>query len=309
MTTRFISSIFAFVAPISLILTSCQAVQNKKVPGVKPSAQTESALKSANFPSLQTQFACLPTEAAFLAAHRGNARDMGLAENALPSLKALYEAGIMIAEIDVAGLKDGVHILYHDGVWEDDSTGQGPVASTTWADAQGYLIRDNRGKLTSATPPKLDDVLDFAKGRMYLEIDFKSSAKYDVVIDAINTRDMGEQVILIAYNDKQAKALSALAPDMMLSISERDAKAATAYHDKDLIAAWGGRLGERNLGPNADGFALLGMARPPLDTVSGPAALIVTDYAFRDKSSGDYPGILGLTANGQNQYETCLASK
>lgn len=304
-----ISRFLPLILPISVIFSGCQVVQNTNDRAQGPSAASDSALNTAKMPSLKTQFACLPREAAFLAAHRGNARDAGLAENALPSLKALYEAGIMIAEVDVAGLKDGVHILYHDGVWEEDSTGQGPVAATTWEDAQNYLIRDNKGELTSATPPKLDDVLDYAKDRLYLELDFKSSAKYDVVVDAVKSRGMEDQVILIAYNRDQAKALTDLAPDMMLSISERDAVAATAFHDKDLIAAWGGRLAERTPVAGAEDFPLLGMARPPLKPAFGPASLIVTDYAFRDMSKGPYPGIVGLTDAGRKDYEACLASK
>jgi len=74
---------------------------------------------------LKQHFKCLPDSAALLAAHRGTAKNHGLAENGPAGLDALIKKGIMIAEIDIAKTKDGVHFLFHDGVWEDETTGKG----------------------------------------------------------------------------------------------------------------------------------------------------------------------------------------
>ena len=65
-----------------------------------------------NWPSLSKRLDCLPEEGVLIAAHRGVSRGMGLAENTIESLKALYAGGIRLAEIDVAQLKSGEHILF-----------------------------------------------------------------------------------------------------------------------------------------------------------------------------------------------------
>jgi len=152
-----------------LLLTSCLPA---------PSEPAAYILSDASWPTLDERLACLPAEGALLAAHRGTSRKRGLAENAIESLKALHEGGIRLAEIDVAQLKSGEHILFHDGVWDDKSTGKGAVAQSRWRDVQTYLLRDTDGGMSSARPSQLSDALSYAKGRLHLEIDFKSSADY-----------------------------------------------------------------------------------------------------------------------------------
>ena len=95
----------------------------------------------------------------------------------------------------MAQSKDGVHFLYHDGVWEDDSTGRGAVAATNWRDAQKFLLNDTEGKLTAQTLTSLDDYLKIAQDKIYLEIDFKSSADYRDVIAMIRQYKMSDKVI------------------------------------------------------------------------------------------------------------------
>ena len=141
-------------------------------------------------PSLTTQFECLPKETAIISAHRGTARGSGFAENGLRGLSALIKRGYLMSEIDVARLKDGTYILFHDGVWEDKSTGRGAVAASTWEQAEKYLLKDPQGKLTSDTPIKLSNYLAEAKDKIYLEIDFKSSARYQDVIKMIRAHGM-----------------------------------------------------------------------------------------------------------------------
>lgn len=94
---------------------------------------------------LRKHLECLPKPAAFVAAHRGTSKKENLPENAKSSLNALINDGILIAEVDVVGLKDGTHVLFHDGVWEEKTTGKGPVASTSWEDAQDFLLLETDG--------------------------------------------------------------------------------------------------------------------------------------------------------------------
>lgn len=295
-------ALFTAIVPF---LMGCQVEQSQKT-------RTDPL----SLPPLSAQFACLPANSALIAAHRGTSRDMNLGENALPSLKKLAEGGILMAEIDVAGLKDGVHILFHDGVWDDDTTGKGVVAASTWDQASKYLLRDNKGRLTTMTPARFDDALEYAKGRLYLEIDFKSSAKYNHVIKAIRNAGMSRHVILIAYNEKQAAALARRAPDMMISGSVRQSgdinRLMKAGVKRENIAAWVGTISdngalERTL--NGQSIPVLALGRRNLKKYAKVAKVVVSDYALSDKARGDYPGVIGLTSKSQKVYEACLSSK
>lgn len=196
-------------------------------------------------------------------------------------------------------------ILYHDGVWEEKSTGSGAVAASTWADAQTILLKDTEGKLTSDRPVSFSDTLALAKDQIYLEIDFKSSAKYEAVIDAIRKAGMSEQVILIAYNEKQGRKLARLAPDMLMSVGP-DIKAFRSAGVKTAnMAVWLGK------GPyDQDEIDELSARNIPIlawpndryvRQTAGLASLIVSDYAFR------HDPIVGLSSAGRATYEACLS--
>ncbi len=259
-------------------------------------------------PPLAKQFECLPKEAAFLAAHRGTAKGTAHPENSMGGLKALIDRGYLFAEIDIAGLKDGTHILFHDGVWEEKSTGQGVVAASTWNEVEAYLLLDTRGDFSADRPPKLEDYLKAAKDRIYLEIDFKSSAKYAHVIELIRKNNMGDQVILISYNHKQAKILAGLAPEMMISATVKQSAEVADLEALGLkrsnLTAWLGRALEDNVlteklsEMNIPVLGMMGHQSSRKKTIA--ADLLVTDYAF------DHKPIAGLNSESQAAYKACL---
>ncbi len=254
-------------------------------------------------PSLTTQFDCLPAETAIISAHRGTARGSDYAENALRGLSALIEKGYLMSEVDVARLKDGTYILFHDGVWEEDSTGRGAVAATTWEQAEKYLLNNPQGKLTSETPVKFKDYLSAAQNRIYLEIDFKSSARYEDVIKMIREKDMGAHVILIAYSAGQARKLMELAPEMWVSVSTSKASDIRTYK-KGKAAAWvGKKISDQGLVRDLQdlGTPILGsMGKDWSAQKAASADVLVTDYAFNHRP------ITGLTSKTKYEYEACL---
>jgi len=265
--------------------------------GVQPS-KTEGEL-----PGLKKQLQCLPKETALISAHRGTSRGSPHAENSFEGLNYLIDRGYLMAEIDVAKLKDNTHILYHDGIWEDGSTGKGPIASTIWAEAEKLILKDTQGRFTAEKVPKLEDYLKIASGKIYLEIDFKSSANYDYVIETIKDYNMSNHVILISYNSEQAKKLSKLAPNMMISISTQRSRDALNYPigqaaawvnkaitDKSLIK----RLEDNNI-------PIIGKIGHQWDSFKAKTAdILVTDYAIEHRP------VTGLTRKNRKQYEACL---
>lgn len=288
-----------FALTLAILLTACSNAETPQATDSSNATQTNKAL-----PPLADYISCLPQEAALIAAHRGTARNSIYPENSMSALKALIEKGYLVTEVDVAGLKDGVHILYHDGVWDEKSTGKGPIASTTWAEAEKLLLTDTKGDFSADRPVKFEDYLKVAKGNIYLEVDFKSSSKYETVIELIRKYDMANQVILISYNEGQSKKLSSLAPEMMLSIGSDEALGQTRYKPNQ-VAAW--------IGYGVDTPALvqslrdkdipiLGRVRKEWSPQAADAAdLLVTDGVF------DHSPIAGLNKSNKAELEDCLA--
>ena len=277
-----------FAAAISII--ACRGPNNTTLEPSNPTDISKQAKSLAAYP-LRAHFNCLPETAAILAAHRGTSKNKGFAENGRAGLKALIEKGILIAEIDIAKTKDGIHFLFHDGVWDDETTGKGVVASTSWKQAQKFLLKDSEGRLTSETLVHLDEYLDLAKGQIYLEIDFKSSANYEQVIQLIRAKKMASSVILISYSEGQARKLARLAPDMMISVSVRSKDDLRSYKKNGLkinnIAAWTGRNGPSKTTAQTlkdERIPILVYpAKEKINALKSTATLIVTDYALDQK--------------------------
>jgi len=296
-----------FPAFALLIATACKDNNIAKSDNPSDNMQNEKTNLAA-YP-LKQQFKCLPQTAAIIAAHRGTARNHGLAENAKQGLIALINHGTLIAEIDVAKSKDGKHFLFHDGVWEDDTTGKGVVAATNWKEAKRFLLNDTQGKLTSETLISLDDYLKLAKNNIYLEIDFKSSAVYQTVINRIRYHNMSDKVILIAYSQGQARKLAKIAPEMMVSVSVNNQNDLKSYASDGLktenIAAWTGRdgpsQGTTKLLTDRDIPILAYPSKDKAQQLSKIANLIVSDYALDQKP------IVG-TYN-KLAYKACLEQK
>ena len=255
------------------------------------------------FESLQRALSCLPRNAAIIAAHRGtDERWAEKAENSLGALNALIQHGTLMAEIDVAGLRDGTLITFHDGVWDEISTAKGPIARSQKQDLDKILLKSRTGGLTTDRPPEFADILNAAKGKMYLEVDFKSSADPQSVISTIRKADMTDQVLLIAYTPNQAKLFDRLAPDMLRSnppeasrknhavwmgygVANGGGSKAAAYKNQDIFTI--GRIGDPNRQPS---FSQLRTA----------ADILVTDQAER------YDGITGLSRKDRSAYDVCL---
>jgi len=254
-------------------------------------------------PTLKKQLECLPKETALISAHRGTAKGTSYAENSIEGLNYLINRGYLMVEIDVARLRDNTHILYHDGVWEDGSTGKGVVAATTWPQADTFILKDTRGQFTSQKIPRFEDYLKAAQGKTYLEIDFKSSANYNYVIEKIRDYGMENHVILISYNAGQAKKLSKLAPEMMISISTQTSRDVLGYPNGQAAAWVSNAIADETLINRLEdvNIPVLGKIGHQWDSKKADAAdILVTDYATEHRP------ITGLTRQNRKEYETCL---
>lgn len=273
------SPILATILIAGFGFTACQ-------PDTQNPAQTPDVTYD-NWPTLSEALACFSSSGPIISAHRGRDKSKPFAENSLSSLTDLHARGFIMAEIDVARLKDGIHILFHDGVWNEGSTGRGPIASTTYKDSQSLLLKNERGEITSDRPVSFSETLTFAKGRLYLEIDFKSSADEKKIITLIEQAGMIDHVALISYSRAQALRLHKLAPNALIAISMSKTGDIKAYEVAGLprrkMLAWLGTSNYNNTLPAnfaRQGVpAIYGMFSPRYaDTMSYAAQIIVTDF-------------------------------
>ncbi len=263
-----------------------------------------------SWPSVQNALSCLSKSGPIISAHRGRDRAGNrFADNSLEGLINLRKNGFIMAEIDVAQLKDGTLILYHDGIWDDNSTGRGAVAASRWAQAEKVLLKTRSGDITATRVPKFTEVLDWADGQFYFEIDFKSSANEAAVIKAINAAGMAQKTILISYSEKQAARLrragrKITGGDMMVAVSTRSVRDFKALKAGPSLA-WTGTKGlnEKLIGQlNAQSIpAAYGMMSPKYTKPAnyGALSVIVTDYAREAKQKA------GAAQSGASRLKAC----
>ncbi len=312
-------------------LSSCQGgnTPTNKVNGDERGRNITSNIDDiTSYPSVLDLFACKPAEKAFVAAHRGTDASSEFPEDSLAGLKSLVKYGVPFAEIDVARLKDGTMILFHDGVWDKRADGPKnimaqPLAATTWPETQKLLMKDTRRNLTAYRPSKFTDILAYSKDKLYLEIDFKSSANEAEVIKAIADADMLDQVILISYTTEQALRHHKLAPTAALSVGifkPGDIKALEARGiPTEVMTAWTGKgpltqeltnaLRAKNIPVLAASFfSIDGQVKQSGDLTlytkfAKRPDLVVTDAAFKAQQT------LEITGESLKTMKKCLAER
>ena len=244
---------------------------------------------------IATFLRCLPDSAALVAAHRGTGENLGAPENSISGLEALIAQGILMAEVDIAKIKDGTLISYHDGVWEMKSSGRGPVVATTPAEFAPIRLRDYEdGPVSGEAVPTLAQMLDTANDRIYLEVDFKTSADIGRVIDEIRARDMSDQVVLIATRDDEADILKAYADEFILSLPN-----SAAMDGQGIWVGGGWRNGPLRDIPK-DGIVIGAQWNADGPSGAGPLDILVTDEISK------FDPIVGLT--DEAGFQACLSA-
>lgn len=168
---------------------------------------------------LNAFFDCLEAQgAALVSAHRGGPYP-GHPENALQTMAALLQEIPAIMEIDLAASADGVLYLMHDDTLERTTTGEGEADALSWAELASLRLEDDAGNETPFAPTRFDDALRWADGRTILQLDFKSTARYEDAAAEIKRQQAEDRVILITYSLGAAGKLRRLLPDAMISLS------------------------------------------------------------------------------------------
>lgn len=247
------------------LLFACQDTPSKTV--TTDSVATPASVQSNALRPLPDVFDCIrETGGVVLASHRAGPA-LGYPENALETLQYANENAAFVHEIDVAESQDGVLFLMHDRTLGRTTTGSGAVAETDWADLQTLNLVDEAGTVTAFTPPKLSDVLLWAKSAgAIVELDKKPTTSFRNIISHVRAAGAENNVILITYNDNQALEVAQLAPDLMMTATinsaAHQAELEAGGLNPDHVIAW---TGIRN--PNPRAFAAL--ARRNIESAFG----------------------------------------
>lgn len=202
-------------------------------------------------PAMAAYFDCVRDGGVAISAHRAvSALDQP--ENSIAAIEATGRAiPNAILELDAVLTKDRQLVLMHDDTMDRTTTVRGRVADLTLAQVKQARLKASNGALTRAAPPTLGEALD-AAGRVgaIASIDLKPAdgeTTVDLaraVIDQVRQSRAGNRVILITYNDADARAVAAMAPEMMISAGLSGVEDLSGL-DPAQILAWTGTREER----------------------------------------------------------------
>jgi glycerophosphoryl diester phosphodiesterase len=164
--------------------------------------------------------------------HRGAA---GYApENTMASFELGRQMGADAIELDIHVTSDGKLAVIHDAEVSRTTNGEGRVRELTLAaiqalDAGAWFDPRYRGERV----PCLDDVLDWARGRVPLVIEVKGEPEptagiAELMVAAVRQRDMLDQVMSISFHHPSMRRLKELAPEIVTGLSYQAYLADTA---------------------------------------------------------------------------------
>lgn len=136
---------------------------------------------------------------------------------------ALYQKADMI-ELDVGRSRDGTLYVFHEGREKAHLNCDQPLGTMTDEDINGLRYVNTDGKTTNNNVNKLDEVLEFLKGKCYINIDKFTLYPTDIV-HTIRRHNMMEQVVVKSPAEKmQLDVIEELSPEIpyIVIIKEQD---------------------------------------------------------------------------------------
>jgi glycerophosphoryl diester phosphodiesterase len=230
---------------LGLIWLLLCAVHNPAAAEEVPLPPTPAAHHYIEIPSggLKAFMAWTPMRIPLISHHRGGPAP-GFPENAIETMQNALRYGPGLMEVDVAQLGDGTLVLMHDDTIDRTTTGSGRLEDLSWQDVAPLYLEDASGQRTGFRVPKLEDVLSWATGKAILTLDIKRGVDFTKVVAAVEAAGAQDYVIAISYTLEQALAFQKAAPNMMQTVTMRNADELAAVLASGLtrenIVAWTG---------------------------------------------------------------------
>lgn len=176
-------------------------------------------------------------EQVLIAAHR--ATNDHYPENSLEAIAESIRIGIDIIEVDIRQSKDGELVIMHDKTIDRTTNGKGKVDDHTLSELKDHNLMFN-GTATEYQIPTFEEVLQLAKGKILLDIDFKleDMASIKKTYALIEKYGMENQILFFLYDYKETPSLQRLNPKIRVmprAYSKKDVKAILKMDLIDII--------------------------------------------------------------------------
>lgn len=154
-------------------------------------------------------------------AHRG--ASAYAPENTMIAFQKALDMNAELIELDVMLSKDGVPVLFHDQTLDRKTNGSGEVRDYTFEDLRqldaGSWFSD---EFAGEKIPSLEEVLQWASGKMALNIEIKTDAwREDLsqsiepkVVQLVRDSGMAEHMIFSSFDYRILRRLKELAPEL-----------------------------------------------------------------------------------------------
>lgn len=133
---------------------------------------------SKNIDELRAHLLNVTGKEVLLDAHRGDWH--GTSENSLNAVFKSVERGRQMVSVDVRKTKDGQLVCFSDRTLERLTNGKGLVGNKTLAELKALKMKDDRGQVTKWVMPTLKEVLNYAKGRILVDINAPDALLSDI---------------------------------------------------------------------------------------------------------------------------------
>lgn len=171
--------------------------------------------------------------------HRAAGGDFGAMapENSRAAIRVAILMGLDGVELDVRHTSDDVLVLMHDGDVDRTAFGTGNVDALTAAEATALTLRPPPlgvgGDFSCETIPTLAEAIELVRGRMFIDLDTKTS-RVDLVVAAIQAADARDFVFVSVSDFDRAAAARAIDPTIRIQVrpdSMEEVLEATAMFD------------------------------------------------------------------------------
>jgi len=195
-----------------------------------------SAAQETKLDSILMDFTYHP-ERVLIAAHR--ATNDHYPENSLEAISESIRIGIDIIEVDIRQSKDGELVIMHDRTIDRTTNGSGKVDDYTLSELKNYNLIFN-DLVTEYKIPTFEEVLQLAKGKILLDIDFKleDMASIKKTYALIEKYEMENQILFFLYDYKETPRLQELNPKIRImprAYSKKQVKALLKMDHIDII--------------------------------------------------------------------------
>lgn len=172
--------------------------------------------------SLPEQFRYTGDRSILVSGHRGGIEE-GFPENSLEGFEHVLSQMPAFFEIDPRLTKDSIIVLMHDETLDRTTTGKGPLADYTWEELQSVRLKDHEGNVTSFSIPRLDEIIQWSKGKTVINLD-KKDVPFEMIVDVIKKYHAVDHVMLTVHTGAQARYYYDRLPGIMMSAFCRNMK-------------------------------------------------------------------------------------